>query len=88
MAHQSQVLHRAGTILAINGHLPHYSDPFYGHRVSVVAFQRKSAEQLSMRDKEMLRGLGFMSKLFDMPTKAGASLPLSSVLPSAVRSQP
>ena len=38
MADQSLVLHTAGTMMGIDGKQTHYSDPFNGKRVSVVAF--------------------------------------------------
>jgi hypothetical protein len=62
MADQS-VLSKIGTIVAIDGRLPHYPDPFNGHRVSVIAFQHKSAQRLSAADKRLLVELGFKSRM-------------------------
>jgi len=70
MADQSLVLSKTGTMLAIDGHLPYYSDPFNGQRVSVFAFQHQSAQQLSVVDKQLLCELGFRSHLLIVP-KAG-----------------
>ena len=75
MADQSLVLSQTGMMLAINGHLPHYSDPFNGHRVSVVAFQHQSAQQLSVHDKKLLCELGFKSHLLVVPKTGEAHTP-------------
>ena len=49
----------SGQGLFIDGSKPHYSEPFTGTRVSVVAFLHKETESLSMKDRCYLRYLGF-----------------------------
>ena len=48
-----------GTALIIDGCKPHYSEPFKGFRISVVAFMHKSTMDLPSPQLEYLRSLGF-----------------------------
>jgi hypothetical protein len=49
----------SGQGLFIDGSKPHYSEPFTGTRVSVVAFLHKETANLSMKDRCYLRYLRF-----------------------------
>ena len=55
---------QTGVIMAIDVTKLHYSDPFNGKRVSIVAFQHSKAAELSNADKDSLIALGFYSPLF------------------------
>ena len=48
-----------GTALIIDGTKPHYSEPFNGFRVSVVAFMHKATMDLPAPQLDYLRSLGF-----------------------------
>ena len=73
MADRSLSLDKPGQMLAIDGTQLHYSDPFYGRRVSVVAFQHNKAGQLSNVDKDRLEKLGFVSPLLAKASSASSS---------------
>ena len=61
MSDQSHSLesHDVGTALIIDGTKLHYSEPFEGYRVSVVAFMHKATMDLSASQLGYLRWLGF-----------------------------
>ena len=48
-----------GCCLVIDGTRPHSSEPFTGHRISVVAFFHASTPGLPSKDCQFLRDLGF-----------------------------
>ena len=48
-----------GTALIIDGSRLHYSEPFEGYRISVVAFLHKATMDLASSQLEYLRTLGF-----------------------------
>ena len=48
-----------GTALIIDGSQLHYSEPFEGYRISVVAFLHKATMDLASSQLEYLRSLGF-----------------------------
>jgi hypothetical protein len=76
MADQSIIIDKPGLVTVIDGTKTHYSDPFFGKRVSVVAFQHSSASQLSKEDKIRLAKLGFKSHMLsDSGPMSSAGLP-------------
>ena len=48
-----------GTALIIDGSQLHYSEPFKGYRISIVAFLHKATMDLASSQLEYLRSLGF-----------------------------
>jgi hypothetical protein len=59
VADSSIKLDATGHGLFIDGSKPHYSEPFTGSRVSVVAFLHTETTSLSAKDQTYLRYLGF-----------------------------
>ena len=73
MADRSLAVDTPGIMLGIDGTQMHYSDPFAGKRVSVVAFQHTSASGLDNQSKDQLKKLGFRSKLLKEVSSASST---------------
>ena len=51
-------MQKPNTVGTFDGQIPHWSDPFDGKRVSIVAFLHKGTSELSSIDRENLESLG------------------------------